>query len=620
MSFDNVNSCAICLNDYDDANLACYIVCNNGHHCCLVCYNGLKLRGKCHECRHNLLTTPIKNRLILTNSTINNSFTSGTVTETASTMTTERPITDIGIFNKEYVTNKKIVFLLDTSHSMNTSSHSTDKNAPKRIEIVGHMAKYLFMYCKILNKECVFYEFNSYTTKMPIHIGLSNEEAFKNIEKLESGGNTMIAEAMYKAFLDNNNAIYIVLTDGEPSSSESKLNEVLTMFENLSLHFILFGNGANAHILNLFAQNKPNHTISYIENLISLMAYSIPVFVQAITENFSKELSPLEEELRNNYINILAPQIHGSSNKYKLQNLIDLLKSDKFKDLQYAKDLLIDTIDDTNAHGRISHSFTSEHWTTFGKYYLKCILHCHKYKQVCNNFDVSLNHYKSDAFNNIKFALESLSTEIKYVAFTTKNEYERKQQEELAKKKVKQSVEYSQTYSYSSSCDDSGSSENDACIGQNELITTVDGYKLMKDLKIGDKLSTGTVKWIIEISNLNNNCDFNLYNGMTASHPVYENNKWVPASQQSNPTITTNKHNDVVYDIVLEERNVSHILVNNVKSAVVGYAIPSMEHPYWGNYKIIEDLQRRCPDGGMIKVDANKFSYINGLVSNIFDN
>ena len=58
--------------------------------------------------------------------------------------------------------------------------------------------------------------------------------------------------------------------------------------------------------------------------------------------------------------------------------------------------------------------------------------------------------------------------------------------------------------------------------------------------------------------------------------------------------------------------------VNGIEAAVLGFPVPGMVHPYYGNReKIVSEIEVRCPDGGFVDVDARQFKFSSGLVSSL---
>jgi hypothetical protein len=58
--------------------------------------------------------------------------------------------------------------------------------------------------------------------------------------------------------------------------------------------------------------------------------------------------------------------------------------------------------------------------------------------------------------------------------------------------------------------------------------------------------------------------------------------------------------------------------VNGIETAVVGFPVPGMIHPYWGSNRVVDDVHKKYPNGGFVDVDARLFGYTDGLVSSLF--
>lgn len=623
------------MESYDDHTKQCYNICNNGHSSCLQCYNQLILNSNlCPICKTRVRAQPLLTR-------INNE---------------ELPQINLS--------SLPIVLLADVSGSMNEKSG--DSNSPKRIELLGHMMKIMLRFSKELNKECIMYTFNSSVKKLFSNNDNNEKILYEHIESLVSSSATNLGLALENVYnIYKNNAMYFVFTDGQSSDHTEK---AVKLFDDAQLHLLSFSQDVNTKLLMEVSSAGNKHTISYIQDINSLLGYMIPIFIYANTikndgSSYNKELTALDEELRKSYVDILYPQLNGTNNIYKLQDLINVVNKYKNNSLtSYPTDLEIDT-NENKLHGRIYYSIKdNDKWQNFGKFYLKCIYHCHKYKIPGNAFDASIQHYKTDEYQKIYKMLVGKAEDIPFVSFT-ENIYERELKSKQANVKVQKTLVLAESYSTASSwCND-----NDGCISGESLILmkkkkekgnenmcenekgnicengnmceSGDTYKdedtcesekknmheeesiyntvEMRNLKIGDETSTGIVKWIIKISNLNYENEFPMYNGLTRKHPICEDDVWKYA-ENSNKNMTISNNIDVVYDIVLSDPNVSHIVVNGTKTAVVGYPIPGMIHPYWGNEKVLIDLEQHCPGGGIVEVDAKNFKRENGHVNSIF--
>jgi hypothetical protein len=175
---------------------------------------------------------------------------------------------------------------------------------------------------------------------------------------------------------------------------------------------------------------------------------------------------------------------------------------------------------------------------------------------------------------------------------------------------VQQSFQSEDTY-YSSS--------DDGCIGSDAQIVIKRGTIPMKDVMPGDFSDESKIKWIIRVSNLNHGNPITLYNGLTGSHPVHHTSEgWIKAKYYPGAKVTLTS--DIVYDVILEHKNVNSMKVNGIYAAVVGYPIKNMVHPYWGSNKVLDDVQLKYPNGGFVDVDAKQFQFMDGLVSSLFPN
>ena len=590
-------SCVICFNNFNDDSCKCYNICEEGHTLCLECFNRLTRPKKCPTCRKSCRASPILTRI--------NPITPEPAVVPNLEQTEEETVTVPPTLDFE-LDNRPVVVLIDTSGSMEDKSGDS-RTSPQRIELVGHMMKILLRFCRILKKESVFYQFNSSLSRLKIDKNTKEDKACSVIEKMVPNNCTNLGASLgqlYQSFGDN--AIYFVLTDGAPSDETA---DAIKKYDNADLHLIAFSSDVNTELLTQVSQQK-NHTISYVQSIDSLMGYIIPIFVWAMTSRYEVTLTDRNEEYRSEYVRMLEPQINGLYSEFSVNDLLELVKRGR---TNYAKDLKADT-EKNDRHGRVAYSFeNSENWHDFGKFYIKCLLHCHKHKIPGNAFDLSLQHYKTPEYEKVYSCLAGEAEKITFVAFRADANV-REQVSQQSRARVKQTIRYVDNYRSTSSCDD-----NDGCITGESIVDLKNGLVTqMKNIRIGEQLEGGTVKWIIRIKNLNNGKPFKAYNGLTRSHPVQENGVWKPASKLTGAKVTEVAGNEIVYDVVLAERDAPNIIVNGLKTAVVGYPVPGMVHPYWGSNKVLDDLERVCPGGGFVDVDGKNFKETDGLVSSIF--
>lgn len=590
-------ACPVCFNAYNDDVIErnCYNVCaSEGHTVCTECMNHITQQylPKCPLCRGALHPRPFLTRL---NNEIQDPV--GPV---------PAPIVLEAVSSVRAVPDQQVVLLIDVSGSMQLDS-GTQQGAPLRIELAVHMAKVTLAFCKKLRIKCSIYTFSEATTKIPTNESQTSVESERELDKIRPEGQTFLGLALNKVFTNHGETSkYFVFTDGDPTDSTE---EAVKKFVNTQLHLIAFSKDVSTDLLRTIGNNQ-KHTISYIENITSLPGYMVPVFIWAMTDMKQVVLNDLDETTRQKFVEILEPQIRGSSAKYKMADLVTMLREVHARtSTTYSHDLETDTTG-LPAHGRISYSFEKDNWNTFGKFYLLCILHCHKYRIPGNAFDPSLKHYRTKEYNEIFGEIASIPSGVKFVSFMTQG-IQQAVVSAASAAVVQKTFQYVDTYSYTSSSDD-------GCIGPDAEII-LDDYStiLMKNLKPDMILEDGKVKWIIRISNLNHGNPITLYNGVTGSHPVYDGKEWIKAKYYPNAEVT--QTTDVVYDVILEDPNAAAIEVNGfVVAAVVGYPVPGMVHPYWGSNKVLDEVRDRYPNGGFVDVDAKNFTFTNGIVSSLW--
>lgn len=567
-----VMSCAICLDPYDDGNndKQCYSICSEGHTVCHECLvNILKHNAACPLCRRALLENPVRVRI----------------------GTTVQPTQ---VVQKQ----SRVVMVVDRSYSMKAASGA--QGAPKRIELAMHMMKIIIACCKKLNLAYTVYTFSD-------SVELVADETIDSQLRQRPSGITNLGMALNRVFENHGSTSkYFVFTDGEPSDF---FEEAVARYANTQLHLLAFGSDVSVDLLREVMIGQ-KHTISYIEDVRSLAGYIIPVFVWAMTEK-TAVLDQTDDATRKKFVMMLGSQVSGSTKQYNLRDIVVMLREQQKQSVTtYSRDLETDTAG-VSEHSRIEYSFANrKNWNNFGKYYLLHALHCHKYLIPGNSFDPSLRHYRTAEYNTIYEQIAGIPNKIEFVAFMASEE-----QRDAASQYAAQFVSQSMTYidSYHPSSTDEG------CIGPDEMVLVRQGMywieKKMEDVKPGEYLLSGKIKWIIRVANLNNGNPIPLYNGVTGSHPVYNGKEWIKAKHQVARVAYTR---DVVYDVVMEDPTIGSMKVNDIQVAVVGFAVPNMVHPYWGTQKVIDDIRMRYPDGGFVDVDARNFKYTNGTVSSLF--
>jgi uncharacterized protein YegL len=503
-----------------------------------------------------------------------------------------------------------VVLLIDVSGSMDELSGS-QLGAPKRIELAVHMAKVILAFCRKLRVKCVVYTFSSGAKQIPVDETTSLADCNRELHAVRPSGGTYLSHALNEIFATHGSlAKYFPLTDGEPTDWDPSC---LEKFANTQFHLIAFGKAVNVNLLREVGGN-PKHTISYIEDIRSLPGYMVPVFVWAMTDMKPVVLNDIDEECRKRFVEVLEPQVHGSTTRYRLEDLITRLRSFHGRSgTTYSRDLEIDTAG-TSGHSRIEHSFDANNWHNFGKFYLLCILHCHKYLIPGNTFDPSLKHYRTPEYAEIFDKILDVPSNVEFVSFMTVGS-QQAAVSAAASAVVQRAIQYVDTYtpSYSSS--------DDGCIGPDEKITVRWGNYFttipMKEIMPDTNLGRSRIKWIIRIRDLNHGNEIPLYNGLTPSHPVRgPDGRWIKAKHYPGAKMT--QSTDIVYDVILDDPTVGSMKVNGIDVAVVGHPVPGMVHPYWGSQKVVEDVRSRYPDGGFVDVDAKQFQFTNGLVSSLF--
>ncbi len=568
--------CIICNNSFDDDDHKCYVICGYGHTVCYACYlHMLNNNLKCHTCRQTLLPTPIMVRLNLNSP--------------AEVKSSNEPLISQTIKDAQ---NKVIVIGLDVSGSMDELSGSSYES-PKRIEMVVHMGKIMMAFCQKLGiYKYRVYTFSNRVTRLDINYSNANTV----LERLRADGCTNIGEVLRTMFSENgSNACYFLFTDGQPTDD---WKQAVSLYNNTQLHLTAFSKDVDMSLLCAVAGN-PLHSISYVEDIRSIAAYMIPVFVVSLTNMKTVTLTPDEDACRKMFVEWLKHRVNMQISRTDINNIMrELEKYHQGNTNTYAYDLSRDVAGDS-MHSRIEvGTLDPVKWHSFGKFYNICILQCHEFLEINNIFDVSLARYRTDQYNELYAFIEKVPDQVKFVAFIDKSK------QEEASRIVSQATSYVVNNSY-------GSSGDDGCIGPDELVTVQRMGKeccvSMKDVKLTDSINGVKIKWIIQVHNLEHGNPITLYNGLSVNHPVKlggsgQSPEWIPASQVPNVTTSIVPGDTILYDVVLEDQSVPFMYVNGQQAALVGYPVPGMIHPYWGTNAVINDMESKCPGGGIVDI------------------
>ena len=524
-------SCCICFVVYDDHKIdqTCYNICGKGGHTvCKACSNRI---DNCPLCQ-----TPITQRVRIR---INNE---------------EQPQEETSLVQREMdgkETRAPLIFLLDTSGSMDNVS-GTQHGAPQRIEMAVHIAKVKMAFCRKLGIPFRIYSFSE-DTKLVVDEKMSVAHANRKLEALRPSGQTFFVPALKTVFqMHGQNSKYFIFTDGDPTESEKEYTPIIKLFNHSQMHLIAFSSDVATSLIKAVATNGL-HTVSFIEDIRSLAGYLVPVFICAVTEMERVQLSEVDEACRQEFLKMLAPQVSGKTDLFKMEHIMQMLKTVK---TGYARDLEADTDSSDQKlkeeHSRIAYSFRNKkNWESFGKYYLPVIFHDHMFLIPGNAFDRTLKHYRTEAYQKVFLQIASIPINIEFVSFMTTEKVQRDVASVAASKVMNQAFQYSDSYSRS----DSG--YDDGCISPEAQIEIVkkNGEVMvvpMKDVLPGDQLKHGgTIKWIVRISNLNHGKPIPLFNDLTPSHPVCQDGHWIPARAYKGAIVSYTT--DVVYDVLLSD-------------------------------------------------------------------
>lgn len=575
--------CEVCFNLFDDDKRQCFVVCSGDHTLCRTCLDQVKASGQvsCPLCRQPISLNPRRVRL-----------------HQPSQMEKHDPMElDQDPKNKDRKEDKEkkdIVIALDISGSMQGQS-AESVESPIRLEMAVHMAKIMLAFCRKMSvHKCSVYTFSNTLVKLNIDHHTGIDAANRVLERLRPDAGTSIGVALDNLFRQNGpDACYFVFTDGQPTDD---WQAGLSLYANTQLHLTAFSKDTSLVLLNAVAGN-PLHTISYIEDVRSIAAYMIPVFVLALTGMRRVEMSSADEECRKMYAAWLRAGVHRQMTRADIGVVMsELAKRHRGVMDTYAGALARDTSGDS-MHSRIEiGTLDSARWHAFGKFYNICALQCHEFLIPNNIFDVALEYYRTDAYKEIYLELSTVPDSVRFVAFIATSRQAESEQS------VSRATQYVSQGNY-------GSAGDEGCIGPDELIgiwrNGLPKFVPMKDVRLSDCILFRNrlvgIKWIIRVHNLEHGRPITLYDGLTVNHPCLDGGKWVPASQIGKETKVV-PGDTVLYDVVLEDQSVPSMVVNGKSAALVGYPALCGDsvHPYWGTQAVIHDMEARCPGGGFV--------------------
>ena len=272
----------------------------------------------------------------------------------------------------------------------------------------------------------------------------------------------------------------------------------------------------------------------------------------------------------------------------EIQQAIKLLKDNNL-DTQFLQGIMEDFDGGEDANGRafegqIPLAFSDNYFNTWGKHWLISYIGAHQ-SQIRNNFkDKGVQNYGGALFTQ----LQTLITDI--FANIPPPEPDRAIVAEINLNASQgYGTRHTQATTMASYVDPTG-----GCFHGNCSVKMADGtFKLVKDVRIGDKLSTGSVRFVtkfiidesigliqmVQIGDLL----------VTPYHPIKLDNNWVFPRDVS-PRIVIEVITDAVYDFVLDDNHTAEI--NNITCVTLGHTFTEsvVKHDYFGSYKVINDI------------------------------
>ena len=508
-----------------------------------------------------------------------------------------------------------IVLLLDVSGSMSEPSKANgDNEVPSRISLLVHTSKILKKACELYNRKLHIYTYSN-----------SCRPIVGDLMDIKAGGQTMMDIAL-KVALDNHGktAIYILVTDGEPTNS---IAGVIKTYEGVWLNYILFGSGGDVKITNTISQLHEKNVVAHVQDVRSIIAYTIPMLTYIFCDGKSATLSEADELTRAEFVERISRSYQQSNLGSNIESIKSWLMG--LPPTAYILDLLKDLCTDPD-HSRISQSVaTRKDFETYGKFFLPCAINAHRRKIPFNSYDASLVHYQTPEYQETYLKILDSCKDITYESieqqqalssgnYAAANYYA----SNSASQNRAVSNAYSSAYNYSTYV---SSSDNDGCIAPDAVVTTPDKLTTMNLLKPGDLVATDLkgnydeILYIVKIENLCGTEPIKTYNGLTPHHPVHLKDSWIFAEDACEQEQARYYPADtVVYDVVLKTSGT--MVVNGCVVACLGYPVPNLVHPYYGTEKVVKEIAERATNGIVTTKGSNILHDAQGLVVTLFRN
>tara|TARA_Y100000768_G_scaffold388661_1_gene385967 strand:+ start:44 stop:2251 length:2208 start_codon:yes stop_codon:yes gene_type:complete len=357
--------------------------------------------------------------------------------------------------------------------------------------------------------------------------------------------------------------------------------------------------------------NVVRTTIKYIDLNNVLNSYEI-----SNIEDIRITPEYITQKFRNVFIYIISLIYDKIVKQDKTEEIINLL--DNFeKDIRVSgydsHKYMIDILEDFNTQIKPA-LLNYDYFKKWGKYYLVSFMNTHLYEE-CNNFkDKSIQHYKTEEFEEICDIVDTIFCDLP-----------------PPKPTAKSGSMYGGGGNYRGSTNTAPinmrtfSDASNGCFHGSCVVKTPYGSKLVSDIKKNDRVcnsdnSVSVIECVIKIKTSGNLASLVNMNGLliTPWHPIYINDKWKFPVDIGKTDIY---ECDYVYNFIVNNRK--SMIINNTVCCTLGHNIQGdvIGHEYFGSDRVISDLKLHNVeyDNGLIDtISTFKRDITTGLVTMIY--
>ena len=500
-----------------------------------------------------------------------------------------------------------VILIIDNSGSMEKdcdASGSAEKTNLSRLDLAKHTAK-TFLNSLSSKDQFAIISFNHRSTLEADFnpINKITKNMFNNkIENLYAEGGTNIWDALKMAIdisskKPTEKINILLLTDGESNNDPPRgilptLADYLVGKGNITINTYGFGNDIKSDLLyNIANDNKG--VFGYITDG-SMMGTVLINSISYIMDNNKKELSPIEDEIINKFIELIP--------KNNLTEFMEFI-SDKLT-TDFLKDLYIDcSFSEDVSLGQIEKALRSSFYYTWGKHYIFSVLSAYKNKFCLNFKDKGVQHFKTPEFEKYQKLIETVYIQLPPpVSSKSSNSVSINSQQ------------FSQTFYNASStvCILEGTLVK---VFENDCIQYVPVEQIRKGTCVIVNNKSAFIKCVIKTKHNGPICIKQIYYnkimssiGITPYHPIYINNNWV-FPVETNLFQQEEINNVYVYNFFLEGNEELHeielfggIIASTLNHNKVG---PVIEHEYFGTNQVEEDFKKHIGwEDGYIQIES----------------